>query len=55
MVILVEAEGTGRVLRVDVLESVSECDETFDSTEETIDKSTTLFIHQHKPARANIR
>lgn len=55
MVILVEAEGTGSVLRVDVLESVSECDETFDSTEETIDKSTRLFIDQHEPAGANSR
>lgn len=44
MVILVEAEGAGSVLRVDVVESVSECDETFDSTEDTIDKSTRTLI-----------
>ena len=44
MVILVEAEGACSVLTVDVVESVSECDETFDSTEDTIDKSTKILI-----------
>lgn len=51
MVILVEAEGTGSVLRVDVVESVSECDETFDSTEDTIDKSTSSLISLNRRSK----
>lgn len=40
MVILVEDDGCGRVLSVDVDESESELDETFEATEETIKRST---------------
>lgn len=40
MVILVEDDGCGSVLSVDVDESESELDETFDATEETIERST---------------
>lgn len=43
MVILVEEEGCGRVLRVEVEESESEFEETFDATEETIVRSTGRF------------
>lgn len=40
MVILVEEDGWGRVLRVDVDESESELDETLEVTEETVERST---------------
>ena len=40
MVIRVEEDGCGRVLRVDVDESESEFEETFEATEETSVRST---------------
>lgn len=40
MVIFVEEDGWGSVLRVDVDESESELDETLEVTEETIERST---------------
>ena len=40
MVILVEEDGWGRVLRVEVDESESELDETLEVTEETVERST---------------
>lgn len=54
MVILVEADGAGKVLRVDVVEEVSECEETFDSTEDTIDKSTRLLISIRRRSKYKI-
>lgn len=44
MVILVEDDGCGSVLSVDVDESESELDETFEATEETIERSTGQLI-----------
>ncbi len=40
MVIFVEEDGCVSVLRVDVEESESELEETFDATEDTIERST---------------
>lgn len=66
MVILVDDDGCGSVLSVDVDESESELDETFDATEETIERSTgrsisidpcdelcTHLCHVRPPVRAH--
>lgn len=45
MVILVEEDGCGSVLSVDVDESESEVDETFEATEETVERSTRRLIN----------
>lgn len=40
MVILVDEDGCGRVLSVEVDESESEVEETLEATEETVERST---------------
>lgn len=66
MVILVEEDGCGSVLSVEVDESESDVDETFEATEETVERSTgrlininsyhricTYFYHIRLPIRAH--